>query len=225
MKNLGRWLFAGALVAAALPVATQPARAGVDVAFGASTPIGDDGRLFVSISSHYFNRDVRVVNDWGRRFSDPDDLAVFLHICSHTRTSPEMVFSYRRQGMAWFDIGLRVGVPIDTWFVPVNYDPGPPYGKAYGYWRKHQHNPSYRMRISDRQARDLIAVRMAHDYYRVPPRVAMDWRRDGRDVSYMMNREYRHRHGHKGRGGHDRDRYDHDDDHGRGHGSKGHDKH
>jgi hypothetical protein len=205
----------------------------VDISFGANAPIGDDGRLFVSISSHYFNRDERVVTDWSRQFSDPDDLAVFLHICSQTRTSPEIVFSYRRQGMPWFDIGARVGVPVDAWFVPVTGDPGPPYGQAYGYWRHHQQDPRYRVRLSDHQCRDLIAIRMAHDYYHVTPQVAMDWRRQGHDVSNMMNREYRSRHGN----GHDHDRDndhrgsgnqydrgdDHDHDHGPGHGH-GHDK-
>jgi hypothetical protein len=189
MQRLERWL--AAIVLTAAPTATL---AGLDVAFSASTPIGDDGRLFVSISSQYFDRDVRVVDNWGRRFSDPDDLAVFLHICSHTRTSPEIIFSYRKQGMTWFDIGMRLNVPVDTWFVPVKGDPGPPYGKAYGYWRKHKSDRSP-FKLNDRQCRDLIAVRMASSYYRVPVQTAMDWRRHGTDVSDIMNREYRTRHG------------------------------
>ena len=218
MKSLGRWLVTGAVAASVFTALPSVARAGVDVSFGAAAPIGDNGQLFISISSNYFNREPRVVADWSQRFSDPDDLAVFLHICAHSRVSPEMVFSYRRQGMPWFDIGMRVGVPVDTWFVPVQGDPGPPYGKAYGYWRQHQRDPRYVMRVSDRQCRDLIAVRMAHDYYHVAPQVAMDWRREGRDTRDMMNREYRNRHQGGGDHGH-HDRGDYDDDHGHGHGN------
>ncbi|HEX4825338.1 MAG TPA: hypothetical protein VFV19_13620 [Candidatus Polarisedimenticolaceae bacterium] len=225
MKSLGRWLMSGAIAASVFTALPSAAHAGVDIAFGAAAPIGDNGQLFVSISSNYFNREPHVVADWSQRFTDPDDLSVFLHICSHTRVSPEMVYSYRRQGMPWFDVGMRVGVPVDTWFVPVQGDPGPPYGKAYGYWRQHQRDPRYVMHISDHQCRDLVAVRMAHDYYHVTPQVAMDWRREGRDTREMMNREYRSRHHGEGDHGHDRaddnDHHDHGHGHGNGH---GHDK-
>ena len=50
------------------------------------------------------------------------------------------------------------------------------------------------MRLSDRQVRDLVAVRMAHEYYGVAPEVAMDWRRGGSDVALIMTREYHTRH-------------------------------
>lgn len=230
MISVSRKILAGCAVAAAFAFGSG-ARAGVDISFGASAPLGDDGRLFFSISSHYFDRDPRVVDDWGRRIPDPDDLAVFLHICSHSRTSPDVVFSYRKQGLSWFDIGVRVGVPVDTWYVAVPTDPGPPYGKAYGYWRKHQRDPHYAVRLTDRQCRDLVAVRMAHDYYGVSPQVAMDWRRSGASVDTIMSREYRQRHGrdateHHGGGrdgdGHGGKNHGHGGN-GHGHGGNGHD--
>ena len=47
MATLATW----ATLAAAAFLAAPAASAGVDVDFGASVPIGDDGRLFVNISS------------------------------------------------------------------------------------------------------------------------------------------------------------------------------
>jgi hypothetical protein len=108
--------------------------------------------------------------------------------------APEVVYSYRRQGLSWYDVGVRSGLPVAVWYVPVARDPGPPYGKAYGYWRKHERNPRYNVRLTDRQARDLVAVRMAHEYYGVAPEVAMDWRRGGTNVQQIMTREYHTRH-------------------------------
>ena len=53
-------LLAGLALAAC--VATIPvAHAAVDIAFGARVPIGDDGSLFVNISSRYFERDPSVI--------------------------------------------------------------------------------------------------------------------------------------------------------------------
>ena len=194
MTRFGRLLGVAFVMVFATVLATPVSRAGVDISFGMNAPIGDDGNLFFSISSRYFDRQPQVVNDWGRQFPNPDDLAVFLHVCSHSRLAPEVVYSYRRQGLSWYDVGVRSGLPVAVWYVPVARDPGPPYGKAYGYWRKHERNPRYNVRLTDRQARDLVAVRMAHEYYQVSPEVAMNWRRGGDNVRTIMTREYRGRH-------------------------------
>ena len=225
MKRIS-WIFCASLVACAAVVTAPASRASADISFGISAPIGDDGNLFFSISSRYFDRDTRVVSDWGRRFRDPDDLAVFLYLSSRTRVAPEVIYKYRAMGTSWYDVGVRVGVPVDVWYVPVERDPGPPYGKAYGHWKRHQADPSYRVRLSDRQCRDLVAVRMAHEYYGVAPEVAMDWRHSGSDVRTIMTREYRNRHHDGGRdddrNGRGKDkkhgRDDRHDDHGHDHG-------
>jgi hypothetical protein len=193
MTRFGRLLGASFVTFAAL-TAVPATHAGVDISFGMNAPVGSDGNLFFSISSHYFDRQPQMVEDWGRRFPNPDDLAVFLHVCAESRLSPQIVYSYRRQGLSWYDVGVRSGLPVSVWYVPVARDPGPPYGKAYGYWRKHERNPNYNVRLSDRQTRDLVAVRMAHEYYGVAPEVAMDWRRGGSNVQKIMTREYHTRH-------------------------------
>jgi hypothetical protein len=204
MKRIGA-ITCASFIALAAMVAAPAARAGVDISFGMHAPIGDDGNLFFSISSRYFDRDARVVDDWGRRFPNPDDLAVFLHICAQSHMAPEAIFRYRSQGMPWYDVGVHAGVPVDMWYVPVERDPGPPYGKAYGYWHKHERDPHYNVRLNDKQCRDLVAVRMAHEYYGVAPETAMDWRRNGESVRTIMTREYRTRH-------HDDDRHEHGND-------------
>ena len=192
------------------------AKAGMDVAFGARVPIGDDGSLFVNISSRYFERDPSVVQSWSRRFESPDDLAVFFWITETSRKNADFVFSLRRQGLPWFEVGTRCGIPVDAWYVqaPVE-DPGPPYGKAYGHWKKHQKNPGYRVQLNDRQTRDLVAVRFCHEYYRVPVQTAMDWRRNGDDVRMITTRQYKERHG-GAKSARDDDAGRHGNGHGRG---------
>lgn len=189
-------------LAAAACFAAAPARAGLDVSFGADVPVGDDARLFFSISSRYFDRDVRVIEDYSRRYyPNPDDLSVALFLSSHCDRSPEWFFSLRKEGLGWFEIGNRCRVPVDVWFVPVSHDPGPPYGKAYGYWKKHKHNPKTRFVLSDADCRNLVAVRVAHEYYGVPVKTAMDWRASGTRVDRVLASEYRKRHAHRERDG------------------------
>jgi hypothetical protein len=208
-------LFAAAFVGLALVLAAPASHAGADISFGINAPIGDDGNLFFSISSRYFDREPQVVNDWGRRFPNPDDLAVFFHICHESRLAPEVVYRYRRTGLSWYDVGVRAGLPAEVWYIPHQ---GPPYGNAYGYHGNHDHDAGH-ARLDDRRVRDLVSVRMAHEYYGVSPDVAMNWRRDGCDVRKMMTREYHTRH-------HDGGRHDHDGNRGENsQGDQGNDHH
>ncbi len=183
------------LVACVAAIVATPVLAGVDVDFGASVRVGDHTDLFFSISSRYFDRDPRVVDDWGRRFTNPDDLAVFLFLVRTSGKDPHEIARLRHSGLTWFDVGVRVGVPADAWFVAVDRDPGPPYGRAYGHWKKHERDRNLPVRLTDTDARNLVAVRVIHEYYGVPVAIAMEWRASGRDIRALVVQEYHHRHG------------------------------
>jgi hypothetical protein len=186
-------LFALVVVALAL---TATAFAGVDVDFGVAAKLDDRTNLYFSISSRYFGEDRDTVATWGARYRNPDDLAVALFIRSHTGRSLDELYALRQQrGLTWWEIGVRYGMPMDVWFVPVQRDPGPPYGKAYGYWKKQGRDRGERPRLSDRDLRNLVAVRMVHEYYGVDVDVAMQWRSGGTDLRTLMTDEYVKRHG------------------------------
>jgi len=207
-----------------LAAAALPAQAGLDIDFGASLRIGDDTDLYVAINSRYFDRDRDAVRSLSLRYRDPDDLAVALFIGRRSGRSSDAIWALRRQGLSWWDISLRFGVPADVWFVEVPRRPGPPYGKAYGHWKKHQRGRR-QLVLSDADLRNLVAVRMLHEYYEVPVEVAMDWRSGGRDLCSLMSGEYDRRHARPGsrRDGQDEDgdRHDSRGGHpGRGHGRK-----
>jgi hypothetical protein len=191
-RSIQKLVFCAAFLAA-LALGT-PADAGFDVDFGANVQIDDDTDLFFAISSRYFSRDREVVERWGRRYDHPDDLAVALFIARHSGISLSSIFRLREEGRTWWEIGIRLGVPADVWFVPVPRDPGPPYGHAYGYWKKHKNDPRSDYILADVDVRNLVAVRVMHEYYNVDVNVAMDWRSDGRDLRALVSDEYRGRH-------------------------------
>jgi hypothetical protein len=182
-------------VVCALLAAAAPANAGLDIDLSGSVSIGDNTDLFFGISSRYFDRDRAVVRQWGGRYHDPDDLAVALFLSRHSGKSLDAIFTLRRGGTSWWDISVRYGVRPDVWFVPVRHDPGPPYGKAYGYWKKHRRDRRQAIVLSDLDARNLVAVRMVHEYYGVSVETAMQWRSSGSDLRVLMTNEYHKRHG------------------------------
>lgn len=169
-----------------------PANAGFDIDFGASVRVGNNTDLYLAVSSRYFERDRAVVQRWSTRYRNPDHLAVSLFISNHSGVSLSNIYDMRQRGLGWWDISVRCGVPRDVWFVPVSRDPGPPYGKAYGYHKKHGRRP---MALTDADMANLVAVRMLHEYYSIPVEAAMERRSSGRPLMELVSDEYGRRHG------------------------------
>ena len=173
------------------------ARAGLDIDFGAAVRIGDDNDLFLSVSARYFDEDRRSVDRIAVRYSNPDDLTVALFLARRSGKSADVVHRMRTDGLSWWDISLRLGMPVEVWFVPVSRSPGPPYGKAYGHWKNHKRNKHHAVVLTDVDIRNLVAVRMLHEYYGVSVEAAMEWRSSGRNLRVLVSDEYGKRHGHK----------------------------
>ncbi len=176
-----------------------PAPAGSDVDLGASLRIGDDEEIYFAISARYFGKDRGVVESVAVRYRNPDDLAVSLFIAKHSGQSIDAVHALRRKELSWWDVSVRLGVPMDAWFVELKRNPQPPYGKAYGHWKKHRRDKSHVVVLGDDDIRNLVAVRVLHDYYDVPAGVAMKWRASGDDLRVLVASEYHKRH-HGGHG-------------------------
>jgi hypothetical protein len=176
-------------------VLAPAARAGLDIDFGASVRLDDRTDIYLAVSSRYFDEDEPFVRRQGMRYRNPDDLAVALFIARHSGRSADAVWDLRRKGLDWWEISVRLGIPTDRWFVETRRNPGPPYGKAYGYWKKHRKNPSRTVVLSDDDCRNLVAVRLVHDYFGVSVEAAMEWRSSGQDLRYIVADEYRRRHG------------------------------
>lgn len=186
----------GLLLVCCVAAAGSPSYGGLDIDFAAAANIAidDDTNLFFAINSRYFDHDHARVADLGARYRNPDDLSVLLFLSRHSGRDTAEIVALRSKGLSWWEVGFRIGVPVDVFFVHVDRDPGPPYGNAYGHWRKHRRN-ARAFALSDGEVRDLVAVRMIHEYYGVPVEVAMSRRAAGGDLRVLMTAEYRDRHG------------------------------
>ena len=185
-----------AFVAAAFLVAAAPPTvAGTDLFFGTAVRAGDPTDVFYSISSVYFDRSKKAVEAWGHTFENPDDLSVFLFLVQRTGKSPDLIASLRKDGNSWFDVGVLIGLPVDSWFMPVAGDPVPPFDKAYENWKQSKKRSKRAFVLSDVETRNLIAVRLFHEYYGVPVVRAMELRAQEGDVRTLVVAEYHARYG------------------------------
>jgi hypothetical protein len=145
----------------------------------------------------------------------PDvDLPVIGFLSVQLGQPPETILDLHLGGLPWVDIALRFGHGPEIFYVPFAADPGPPYGKAWGYYKKTPRAQWRTIRLADDDVFNLVNVRVCHDYYHVPYDRVVALRRAGHgygDIHRDLARE-------TGKHGHDKGASSHGK-HGKGHDS------
>jgi hypothetical protein len=153
--------------------------------------VGDDARFFLNLTNDRYPAPSQVSVAVVKRCPRPaDDFPVIMLLASESRRSPDAVLAMRLRGLTWTDILFELRLSPDVLFVGMDRDPGPPYGNAWGYWKKHGGRPGKRrFTISDAQVVDLAKLRIASSYYRVSPYSIIGQRQRGVSVErYAANK-------------------------------------
>jgi hypothetical protein len=142
-----------------------------DVDLGISV---SDGRLrsfYLAIGEHYGVPPRQVVEVHQRYRYPEDELPVIYFLAARAHVEPSVIIGLRIKRMSWLDIAFHFRLTPDIFFVPVTAARiGPPYGNAYGYYRKHAPGREWgKIVLSDREVVDLVNLRFMTEYYKVPP--------------------------------------------------------
>jgi hypothetical protein len=131
-----RYRFALSIAAAALVLRAAGSTAhATDVAVGASFD-GDGLKEFhLAVREHFHVEEAAVTLCRSRQVSD-EHLPVVFFIAREAKVRPEAVLELRVGGKSWFDVALHFGLRADIFCVEVEKPHGPPYGKAFGYYKK-----------------------------------------------------------------------------------------
>lgn len=117
----------------------------------------------------------------------PDvELPVVGFLAGQLGQTPERIAELHRGGLSFLDITLRFGGGPQIFYVPFERDPGPPYGKAWGYYKKTPRAQWGTIRLSDREIVDLVNLRVARDYYRVPVERVIEVRKSHGDYGKVF---------------------------------------
>lgn len=124
-----------------------------------------DGRNSFSLDvGDYYgvsDRDVKKVKSRGMA---DDDMAVAFSLSSSANVNYDDVVSMRLSGSSWNDITLELGLNAGTFYEPVRTD-GPPYGKAYGYYRNKPKGGWNSVKLSDSEIVDLVNTKFISEHY------------------------------------------------------------
>jgi hypothetical protein len=172
MKSIIAALLVLTVLICAVPALAQHVSTGISIS---------DGELrsfYLAIGDYYRVPEPRVVHVKKHYRMRDEDLPVVFYIASCARVDPDVIIDLRlRQRMSWLNITFHFGLTPEIYYVPVQRV-GPPYGKAYGHYKKHEHNYK-RVVLADEDVVNLVNLRFISDYHRVAPEIVMDMRSQG----------------------------------------------
>ncbi len=143
-------------------ILTSVAQATVQFSIGVSTP---EARIRF-VYSDYYNVEPDVIYHCEHMGIPVEEVPVVLFLSKKSRVNPEVIIKWRLAGMSWYEITIKLRLKPEIFIVPIpaHIKVGPPYGRAYGYWRKHK---SLKIKLSDEEIRELINLRIASEYYKI----------------------------------------------------------
>lgn len=152
--------------------------------------------FYLSIGSYYKapETEVRVVRQGG---IPDDELAVVFFIAKKAGVPPKTIMNLRLKGMGWYAISQKYGLTAADFYVPLRRDPGPPYGKAYGHYKKVPKNQWRTVRLDDDDIVNLVNLRFISEYHGYEADDVVRMRTEGRNF-VVIEKDVKQK---KGKGG------------------------
>jgi hypothetical protein len=107
------------------------------------------------------------------------DYVVALHLARVAHVDVDILIARRRAGLSWDAITRGCGQGGRIYYVELEpaVASGPPFGRAYGYWRKH---PRGDLRLTDAEIRELVVVKSLARHCGASPSRVAEMRRSGK---------------------------------------------
>ncbi len=153
------------------------------VDFGVSVADGELRNFYLAVSSHYHVPGEEVVAMKERYRFRNEELPVVYYLAARARVKPSAIIDLRMNRMSWLNISLHFGLTPEIFFVPLKVEKvGPPYGKAYGYYKKYRPKKEWnKIVLSDSEVVDLVNLRFVSEYHRLAPTEVIKMRGQGKN--------------------------------------------
>lgn len=178
------------------PQAAAALRVNVDVLWNPNP--ANDTQVFLHLSNTAFPQPRERVVAVFHEIPDPfDDFPVLAFIAFHGHVDIGTVWAYKRKGHSWYNVMARFGVSPAVLFVELPRPPGPPYGKAYGHWRKHRRiGPDA---LTNEDIRYWVKVHALSRTLGLQPAAVVDLHGGGQRFENIAGSRFRDKHGKGGK--------------------------
>ena len=170
------------LIAHSLILGTMLAQE-TQVDFGISIADGELRSFYPAISNHYRVPREEVVAAKERYRFRNEELPVVYYLAARARVKPSAIIDLRINRISWLDISFRFGLTPEIFFIPLTVEKvGPPYGKAYGYYKKFRPKKEWKkIVLSDSEVVDLVNLRFISEYHGLTPDKVIAMRGQGKN--------------------------------------------
>ena len=126
----------------------------------------DDREVFLSLAVQSYGTDRDTLERTLPRLHHVRaELPVILFLAAESGRPLHDIVRMRAHGRSWEAIFTRLGVSLDVLFRGVHKNPGPPYGKAWGHWKKR----SGPLHLSDSDIGVWVEIQIGHRIAGVSP--------------------------------------------------------
>lgn len=159
--------------------------------FSAGINITDDGvkSFYLAIGEHYRVPEQQVVVVRQKQIPD-EELPVVFFLATRAKVAPDVIVSLRIGGKSWLEIAQHYKLSPEIFYVEVGEVSGPPYGRAYGHFRKRPRSEWRSIVLSDVDIVNLVNLRFMVDHYKYAPDQVIKWRSEGKRF-VTINQEIR----------------------------------
>jgi hypothetical protein len=173
---------AGFLLAAILAGGSTATAGSFDFLFNVSH-VSNDNQLFLNLTVANAGYPRTAIEPILPRLTYVEtDLPVVLFLAQVSHRPVDFIVAQRTRGMSWSAVFGACSVPYSVLFTGIDRDPGPPYGRAWGYWKK---NPKT-ARFSDQQIAGLVQIQFGSRWAGQSPYELARARGQGRPVAVMV---------------------------------------
>jgi hypothetical protein len=121
----------------------------------------------------------------------PEHLAVYCYLSKESGRDYDYILGLRLGGDSWQVVFEKLKIDVGGIFVSLPSRPGPPYGKAYGYWKK---EPRTKVRLTDVEIVDWMNARVLSVSLGIGAGEVLARRANGEKVSAIAGKAYREKH-------------------------------
>jgi hypothetical protein len=170
-----------ALVPAAVPAVAAP-RSSYGYLFDMNR-VSNDGQMFLNLTVARYGPEREVLEPLLPRLRNlDDDLPIALFLAQKSYTPLPEIIALRARGFSWSVIFTKVDVPVAVLFRGIRENPGPPYGKAWGAWRKNPRSA----RLSDVEIAGLTQIQIGARWARMSTIELARARGEGKKVAALV---------------------------------------
>ncbi len=148
------------------------------VSIGVKADEGGIKEFYLAIGDHYKAPEKEVLIVRKRGIPD-DDLPVVFFLSKRAGVSPGVIIDLHLGGKSWMDITFHYGLTAAIYYVEVKEVKGPPYGKAYGHFKKKSKKDWKTIKLVDADIVNFVNLRFLSEHYGHSPDEIISMRSKG----------------------------------------------